>query len=167
MKSFLFLLSLSLSLLSTSAFLASPPHSPAASPRLSSLSMALPNRNQDVSSVSSVSSLLQKGALSSLLSLSLLSPFNPLPSPANAFPFSAEVNQVSQVQIAAEETRSGLYKDYTVEKTSQTRDNAASTFKSKEETGENRNKYVAVLGVLLLGSAVIPMAQYYWYVKEE
>lgn len=32
-----------------------------------------------------------------------------------------------------------------------------------EATEGNKNKYVAILTVLLIGSAVIPMVQYYWY----
>lgn len=35
---------------------------------------------------------------------------------------------------------------------------------TSEATEGNKNKYVAILTVLLIGSAVIPMVQYYWYV---
>lgn len=36
-----------------------------------------------------------------------------------------------------------------------------------EATEGNKSKYVTILTVLLIGSAVIPMVQYYWYVKDE
>jgi hypothetical protein len=36
-----------------------------------------------------------------------------------------------------------------------------------EATEGNKGKYVTILTVLLLGSAIIPMVQYYWYVKDE
>lgn len=46
-------------------------------------------------------------------------------------------------------------------------DNAASTFKSAKATAKGKNKYVGVLGVLIVGSFVIPMLQYFWYVRED
>ena len=46
-------------------------------------------------------------------------------------------------------------------------DNADSTFKSKTETKSKKGKYTALLGVLVMGSFVIPMAQYFWYVKDD
>ncbi|EKU21656.1 hypothetical protein NGA_0347602 [Nannochloropsis gaditana CCMP526] len=65
------------------------------------------------------------------------------------------------------ESRQGMYKEYTVEKTGQQYENAEGTFKTKDETAGNKNKYVAILAVLLVGSCVIPMAQYFWYVKDD
>lgn len=44
---------------------------------------------------------------------------------------------------------------------------ADSTFKSKEETEVGRDKYVSVLAVLLAGSFVIPMVQYWWYIRDD
>ena len=49
----------------------------------------------------------------------------------------------------------------------QTYDNADSTFKSKKETSKKKGKYTAFIGVLVMGSFVIPMAQYFWYVRDD
>jgi len=54
-----------------------------------------------------------------------------------------------------------------VEVKEQAVDNAASTFKSAKATAKGKNKYVGVLGVLIVGSFVIPMLQYFWYVRED
>lgn len=157
---------------SSSAFLVTPsssqfPSSTTTRMRSKVYSMSEGGKNQESSSNSFHH--LQQIAGKSLLSLSALTiPFLPFPSPSEIPPANAALTSMTSIVTSAdEEVKQGLYKEYTIEKSSQSRDNAASTFKSKEETGENRNKYVAVLGVLLLGSAVIPMAQYYWYVKEE
>lgn len=42
-----------------------------------------------------------------------------------------------------------------------------STFKKKEDTESGRDKYVSVLAVLLAGSFVIPMVQYWWYIRDD
>ena len=42
-----------------------------------------------------------------------------------------------------------------------------STFKKKEDTEEGRDKYVSVLAVLLAGSFIIPMVQYWWYIRDD
>lgn len=152
----------------TSAFLVSPP-----SPQFSNtntrmrskvLSMSEGTDGKEVNAFHHLQQLAGKG----LLSLSALTlPFLPFPTSDLPQANAALTSMTSIVTSAEEEVKQGLYKEYTIDKSAQSRDNAASTFKSKEETEQNRNKYVAVLGVLLLGSAVIPMAQYYWYVKEE
>ena len=156
---------------SSSAFLVTPsssqfPSSTTTRMRSKVYSMSEGRKNQESSNSFHH---LQQIAGKSLLSLSALTiPFLSFPFPSEIPPANAALTSMTSIVTSAdEEVKQGLYKEYTVEKSSQSRDNAASTFKSKEETGENRNKYVAVLGVLLLGSAVIPMAQYYWYVKEE
>eukprot|EP00640_Fibrocapsa_japonica_P007746 CAMPEP_0113936614 /NCGR_PEP_ID=MMETSP1339-20121228/3485_1 /TAXON_ID=94617 /ORGANISM="Fibrocapsa japonica" /LENGTH=154 /DNA_ID=CAMNT_0000939145 /DNA_START=40 /DNA_END=504 /DNA_ORIENTATION=- /assembly_acc=CAM_ASM_000762 len=69
--------------------------------------------------------------------------------------------------MAKTEIREGFYGEYEVELKEEVAENAASTFKSKEKTAEKKNKYTSVLGVLLVGSFVIPMVQYWWYIKEE
>ncbi|GMH49003.1 hypothetical protein TrLO_g15506 [Triparma laevis f. longispina] len=74
--------------------------------------------------------------------------------------------QLPSTTIAEKVTRSGVYKDYDVDIV-QTYDNADSTFKSKVETKSKKGKYTALLGVLVMGSFVIPMAQYFWYVKDD
>merc|ERR1712060_295431 len=76
------------------------------------------------------------------------------------------LTDLSSTPIA--ETRQGIYKEYEVENDWKTQkyDNADGTFATKEKTEEGRNKYVGVLAVLLIGSFIIPMAQYFWYVRE-
>jgi len=54
-----------------------------------------------------------------------------------------------------------------VEVKEQAVDDAASTFKSAKATAKGKSKYIGVLGVLVVGSFIIPMLQYFWYVKEE
>eukprot|EP00179_Madagascaria_erythrocladioides_P006539 CAMPEP_0198313668 /NCGR_PEP_ID=MMETSP1450-20131203/4611_1 /TAXON_ID=753684 ORGANISM="Madagascaria erythrocladiodes, Strain CCMP3234" /NCGR_SAMPLE_ID=MMETSP1450 /ASSEMBLY_ACC=CAM_ASM_001115 /LENGTH=272 /DNA_ID=CAMNT_0044016677 /DNA_START=6 /DNA_END=824 /DNA_ORIENTATION=+ len=44
-------------------------------------------------------------------------------------------------------------------------DFAASTFKSKEETANQRGKYTKIVAFLLVVAFVVPMLQYWWYVK--
>jgi len=167
---YLVLFTLGIAFTSSFAFLVSPSSSQwtcsKANLRQKVFSMSADGQKKESTSLNQLQQLAGKG----LLSLSALTlPFLPFPSPSPISPAAnaAISSMTSIVTSAEEEVKQGLYKEYTVEKNTQSRDNAASTFKSKEETGENRNKYVAVLGVLLLGSAVIPMAQYYWYVKEE
>lgn len=63
--------------------------------------------------------------------------------------------------------REGTYKSYEVEVKEQAVDDAASTFKSAKATAKGKSKYIGVLGVLVVGSFIIPMLQYFWYVKEE
>jgi formate-dependent nitrite reductase membrane component NrfD len=60
-----------------------------------------------------------------------------------------------------------MYKDYEIDVTPQAVDKADGTFKTAKATAQGKNKYVGVLGVLLMGSFVIPMLQYFWYVREE
>jgi len=74
--------------------------------------------------------------------------------------------------ISKTEIREGIYGSYelTVPDTpSDTVDDARaarSTFKTKAETKKNRNKYVGLFAVLLVGSFIIPMLQYFWYVRD-
>lgn len=42
-----------------------------------------------------------------------------------------------------------------------------SNFKTKEETKEDRNKYVTVVGTILVISVVAPLIQTYWYVRDD
>ena len=71
--------------------------------------------------------------------------------------------------ISKKVTVEGMYKDYEVdiEEYDAKQDNAASRFKTAEQTEEGKNKYWAIFAVLVFGSFVIPMAQYYWCVAEE
>ena len=75
--------------------------------------------------------------------------------------------QSSALTLAVKEVRQGVYKEYEVDVLPQAVDNADGTYKTAKETAKGKNKYVGVLGVLIIGSFIIPMAQYFWYVREE
>lgn len=72
------------------------------------------------------------------------------------------------VVIAKTETREGIYGSYEVqvpdEPQNKRLDDARSTFKTRAQTKKNRNKYVGIFAVLLVGSFIIPMVQYFWQV---
>mmetsp|Transcript_22525 Transcript_22525/g.69797 ORF Transcript_22525/g.69797 Transcript_22525/m.69797 type:complete len:133 (+) Transcript_22525:46-444(+) len=69
--------------------------------------------------------------------------------------------------FAETEVRQGLYKEYTVETGAQKFDDATSKYKTKKETAGGKNRYIVVLGTLLVGSFIIPMAQFWWYIKDD
>ena len=70
------------------------------------------------------------------------------------------------------ETREGIYGAYEIavpdrnEAQESRLDDARSTFKTKAQTKKGRNKYIGLFAVLLVGSFIIPMAQYFWYVRD-
>jgi phosphotransferase system glucose/maltose/N-acetylglucosamine-specific IIC component len=73
----------------------------------------------------------------------------------------------SSTNIVAEKVvRQGLYSDYEVDIV-QERDDARSTFKGAAETKSKKGKYTAILAILIVGSFIVPMAQYFWYVKDD
>ncbi|OSX75566.1 hypothetical protein BU14_0231s0018 [Porphyra umbilicalis] len=47
------------------------------------------------------------------------------------------------------------------------REDVSPTFKSKKDTNEERSKYSTVVIVLLVVACLVPMLQYYWYVKDD
>jgi hypothetical protein len=69
--------------------------------------------------------------------------------------------------IAEKVVREGMYQDYVIDVEPQQLDNADSTFKSAKETKSKKGKYTALLAVLVVGSFIIPMAQYFWYVRDD
>lgn len=72
--------------------------------------------------------------------------------------------------VAFKETREGIYGPYEVEVDPNYKkevEMADSTFKTKEDTEAGRDKYVSVLVVLLAGSFIIPMVQYWWYIRDD
>lgn len=69
--------------------------------------------------------------------------------------------------IAEKEVRQGIYKEYEIDVAPQNYESAESTFKSAKETKSKKGKYTALLAVLVVGSFVIPMAQYFWYVRDD
>ncbi len=70
--------------------------------------------------------------------------------------------------VSVVETKQGMYKEYTVDvKDDSNLDKVVRTYKTAEETDDKKNTYWALFAVLVVGSFVIPMVQYYWYVAEE
>ena len=86
--------------------------------------------------------------------------------PAQASDFAAVPFSSSNV-VAVKETRQGVYGSYDVELTEQTVDDARSTFKAAKETKSKKGKYTAIIAVTVVGSFIIPMAQYFWYVRDD
>jgi hypothetical protein len=79
-------------------------------------------------------------------------------------------NHFTSINVAATEVRQGMYKEYTVETNkvdTSALDEIKRGYKTAEETDEGKGKYWAILAVLVAGSFIIPMVQYYWYVAEE
>ena len=75
------------------------------------------------------------------------------------------LSSTSTMQVSVLETRQGMYKEFTVEKVDDSKlDENLKTYKTAEETDNSKDKYWAILAVLLFGSFAIPMIQYYWYV---
>lgn len=69
--------------------------------------------------------------------------------------------------VAERVTREGLYKEYDIDVSDQVYDDARSTYKSAKETKTKKGKYTALIAVLVVGSFIIPMAQYFWYVRDD
>lgn len=92
-----------------------------------------------------------------------------LPMNVNAADFTMDNFGSSTTIIAEKVVREGMYKEYEidVESTTQSVDKADSTFKSAKETKSKKGKYTALLAVLIVGSFIIPMAQYFWYVRDD
>lgn len=76
--------------------------------------------------------------------------------------------QSRSMPMAKVETKQGMYKEYTVETVDDSYlDQVRRGYKTADETEDSKDKYWAILAVLLFGSFAIPMVQYYWYVAEE
>jgi len=88
------------------------------------------------------------------------------PTVSQAFELRQNAFDSSSTVISEKVIREGLYNDYEVD-TTQQYDDARSTFKGKAETSKKKGKYTALLAVLIVGSFIIPMAQYFWYVRED
>jgi len=107
---------------------------------------------------------LKKAAASTIAALAIGSSVlanNPLAAEAMDTPFFSSTNVVAEKVV-----RQGLYSDYEVEITQET-DDARSTFKSATETKSKKGKYTAILAILVVGSFIVPMAQYFWYVRDD
>uniref|UniRef100_A0A7S1BGW7 Uncharacterized protein n=1 Tax=Corethron hystrix TaxID=216773 RepID=A0A7S1BGW7_9STRA len=83
------------------------------------------------------------------------------PLEANAAPPAFTSNVVAEKTV-----RQGIYKEYEVDLVQEV-DDARSTFKSTKETKSKKGKYTALIAVTVVGSFVIPMAQYFWYVRDD
>ena len=68
--------------------------------------------------------------------------------------------------VAEKVIRQGLYNEYEVDIV-QEKDDARSTFKDAKETKSKKGKYTAILAILIVGSFIVPMAQYFWYVRDD
>ena len=77
-----------------------------------------------------------------------------------------DFNTLPSTVVAEKVTREGVYGTYEVDLV-QEYDDARSTFKPAKETKSKKGKYTALLAVLVVGSFIIPMAQYFWYVKDD
>ena len=109
---------------------------------------------------------LQKAALSSFTAFTLASNALLTPMlPADAATPTSFIGSSSTI-VAEKVTRTGLYKDYEVDLVQET-DDARSTFKEAKETKSKKGKYTAILAILVMGSFIIPMAQYFWYVRDD
>lgn len=87
---------------------------------------------------------------------------------ANAVDMIADAPSFGSSSLVAERvTREGLYREYDVDLGEQTFDDARSTYKSAKETKTKKGKYTALIAVLVVGSFIIPMAQYFWYVRDD
>eukprot|EP00571_Detonula_confervacea_P010142 CAMPEP_0172308112 /NCGR_PEP_ID=MMETSP1058-20130122/8817_1 /TAXON_ID=83371 /ORGANISM="Detonula confervacea, Strain CCMP 353" /LENGTH=173 /DNA_ID=CAMNT_0013020469 /DNA_START=65 /DNA_END=586 /DNA_ORIENTATION=+ len=87
---------------------------------------------------------------------------------ANAADMMADAPSFGSSSLVAERvTREGLYKEYDVDMGEQDVDDARSTYKSAKETKTKKGKYTALIAVLVVGSFIIPMAQYFWYVRDD
>mmetsp|Transcript_22982 Transcript_22982/g.35424 ORF Transcript_22982/g.35424 Transcript_22982/m.35424 type:complete len:163 (-) Transcript_22982:228-716(-) len=84
--------------------------------------------------------------------------------PADAMDFNSAV--FPSTVVSEKVTREGIYGTYDVDLVQEV-DDARSTFKPKAETKSKKGKYTALLSVLVVGSFIIPMAQYFWYVKDD
>jgi hypothetical protein len=113
---------------------------------------------------------------------------NVMTAPANAVDTFGTFS--SSIVLSEKVVREGLYREYEVDIV-QEKDDARSTFKAKEETKskkgkctewsrgrlspktraysqtQQKGKYTALLAVLVVGSFIIPMAQYFWYVRDD
>jgi len=107
---------------------------------------------------------LKKAAVNTMAAIAIGSSILTTPIVADALeiqPFFSSTNVVAEKQV-----RQGVYEEYTVDIT-QEYDDARSTFKSAKETKSNKGKYTAILSILVVGSFIIPMGQYFWYVRDD
>jgi hypothetical protein len=73
------------------------------------------------------------------------------------------------VATAEKVVKQGMYRDYEIDakELQQKYDDPTSKYQTKEKTKKGKGKYVSFIGVLTVGSFIIPMAQYFWYVRDD
>ncbi|KAG7357137.1 hypothetical protein IV203_001825 [Nitzschia inconspicua] len=108
---------------------------------------------------------LKKAAASTFAAIAIGSSILGSPVVASAIDMQQPVFSSSNI-VAEKVVRQGLYSDYEVEINQET-DDARSTFKSASETKSKKGKYTAILAILVVGSFIVPMAQYFWYVRDD
>jgi len=96
------------------------------------------------------------------------STFMPI-APADAADYMAPISHDygTTTLVSAKTTREGVYGEYSLDVPVQEVDDARSTFKTAKETKSKKGKYVAILAILVVGSLIIPMGQYFWYVRDD
>jgi len=109
---------------------------------------------------------LKKVAANTMAAIAIGTSVMTNPVPADAIDMQPSIFSTTNV-VAKTETRQGLYQEYEVEVDGQNFDDARSTFKSAKETKSKKGKYTAILAILVVGSFIIPMAQYFWYVRDD
>mmetsp|Transcript_22010 Transcript_22010/g.46427 ORF Transcript_22010/g.46427 Transcript_22010/m.46427 type:complete len:173 (-) Transcript_22010:46-564(-) len=110
---------------------------------------------------------VQKVALNGMAAASIASALVIGPM-ADAVDMMADTPSFGSSSLVAERvTREGLYREYEVDLGDQIYDDASSTYKSAKETKSKKGKYTALIAVLVVGSFIIPMAQYFWYVRDD
>jgi len=106
---------------------------------------------------------LKKAAMTTFTAFTLASNALTAPIlPAEAFP----AFESSSTVVSEKVVRQGLYSEYEVDIVQEV-DDARSTFKEAKETKSKKGKYTAIIAILVMGSFVIPMAQYFWYVRDD
>jgi hypothetical protein len=106
---------------------------------------------------------LKKAAMNTMAAIAIGSSVLSTPIAADA----VDMSVFSSTNIVAEKvTKQGLYNEYEAD-VQQEYDNARSTFKSAKETKSKKGKYTAILAILVVGSFIIPMGQYFWYVRDD
>jgi len=107
---------------------------------------------------------LKKAAMNTMAAIAIGSSVLSTPVVADAM----DMSVFSSTTVVAEKVvKQGLYQEYEVDDVSQNFDDARSTFKSAKETKSKKGKYTAILSILVVGSFIIPMAQYFWYVRDD
>merc|ERR1712032_811576 len=107
---------------------------------------------------------LKKHAVNTMAAIAIGSSVLTTPMVADALETQAFFS--STTVVAEKVVREGIYKEYEA-LIDQDVDDARSTFKSAKETKSKKGKYTAILAILVVGSFIVPMAQYFWYVRDD